>query len=287
MHVHAGIGWEGYGLVRAAKRVGIPVVRTEHLPYLLTSVVQQAEYRAMLLSVDCRIAVSQAVADTHAGQGGGRLHVILNGICPTAASCTREETRAGLGIGRDAPLILTVARLAPQKGHDLLLAALPEVLRARPDARFVLVGGGPEQEAVASAIVDQQLAGNVMLLGSRSDVPDLLQSADLFVLPSRFEGLPMAVLEAMAASVPVVATAVGGNVEALGAEHPLLVPADDAGALAATIIRALADPAAVRAATEEVRRRYDARFTGERMSSETAVVYRSFIGACEPQGAAA
>ncbi|HZY68178.1 MAG TPA: glycosyltransferase, partial [Devosia sp.] len=152
IHVHAGIGWEGHGLVRSASAAGVPVVRTEHLPYLITSVVQQAEYRAMLLSVHQRIAVSQAVADSHRGRGAGRLKVVPNGIAPQAAQRSRAETRKALGIADDEPMVLTVARFAPQKAHDLLLAAVPAVLADFPRARFVLVGTGPEEDAIRAKV---------------------------------------------------------------------------------------------------------------------------------------
>lgn len=287
IHVHAGIGWEGHDLVRAGRGAGIPVVRTEHLPYLITSVVQQAEYRAMLLSVDRRIAVSQTVADSHLGRGGGRLDVIANGIVPKAAARTREDTRAALGLRANEPVILNVARLAPQKGHDALLRAIPDVLHALPDARFLLVGSGPQEETVRRSIAELELTESVMALGSRPDVPDLLAAADLFVLPSKFEGLPLVVLEAMASSLPVVATAIGGSVEALGAEHPLLVPSGDAEALAHKIIGALVDPGSARTAAEAARDRFAAKFTGERMARETAAIYRSLIRMPTPQGAIA
>ena len=95
LHVHAGIGWEGHGLARAGNAARLPVVRTEHLPYLLTSVVQQAEYRAMLLAVDRRIAVSQAVAQSYADRGRGRIHVVANGISPRPAQRTRAVEMMG------------------------------------------------------------------------------------------------------------------------------------------------------------------------------------------------
>jgi glycosyltransferase involved in cell wall biosynthesis len=276
VHVHAGIGWEGHGLVRAARAAGVPVLRTEHLPDLLTSIVQRSEYRAMLLSVDRRIAVSHTVAASY-NSGGGRLDIVPNGITPKAPSRTREEVRAALGVSPDQKLLLTIARFTAQKGYDVLVDAVPAVVAALPGAKFVLVGDGPEQGAISTAVAAAHLQDSVMLLGPRSDVPDLLAAADLFVLPSHFEGLPLALLEAMAAQVPVVATAIGGVIEALGKEHAHLVPPGDTQALAAAIIAALSDAAARAALAQAARERFSELFLADRMTAQTAQIYRSVL----------
>ncbi len=277
VHVHAGIGWEGHGLVRTARAIGVPVIRTEHLPDLLTSVVQQAEYRAMLLSVDQRIAVSKGVADSYRNRGGGRMTVVLNGIAPRAPSLSRKDMRARLGISLDETLVITIARFTAQKGHEVLLAAVPSVLRARPKTKFALVGSGPEREAITSRVSSAGLEEDVLLLGPRTDVPDLLAAADLFVLPSLFEGLPLAVLEAMAARVPIVATAIGGVVEALGADHGHLVAPGDPEALAQAILGALADPDNTTRLAQAASRRFAERFVAQRMCEQTAQIYRALL----------
>jgi glycosyltransferase involved in cell wall biosynthesis len=275
LHVHAGIGWEGHGLVRAGKAAGLPVVRTEHLPYLLTSPVQQAEYRAMLASVDRRIAVSDAVSRSHRDTGEGRQFVIRNGIAPCAPQRSAGETRRALGLGDTDRLMLTIARLTPQKHHEGLLAAIPVVLAAEPRARFVLVGSGPGEAAIRDAIAEAGLGDSVHLLGQRDDVPDLLAAADLFVLPSRFEGLSLALLEAIAAGLPTVATAVDGNLEALGPHHPLLVPPGDSAALASAILAALADGEMAAASARSALERFETGFTAARMAAETRAIYQS------------
>ncbi len=277
VHIHAGIGWEGHALVRAARAAGMPVVRTEHLPYLLTSPVQQAEYRALLLSVDRRIAVSDAVARSHVGQGRGPIQVIRNGIAPQPALRTATQIRAELNIDQDEQIVLSVARFTPQKGYDLLVAAAEQVLATRPRTQFLLVGNGPEQASIQALIDDRQLGDKVRMLGARSDVPDLLAASDLFVLPSHFEGLSLALLEAMAASVPVVATAIGSTVEALGADYQHLVPPNDPAALSAAIVAALADQTASGAAAASAARRFADHFTAQRMASQTAIVYHSLL----------
>lgn len=276
-HVHAGIGWEGHALVRCGKAIGLPVVRTEHLPYLLTSVVQQAEYRAMLLSVDARIAVSHAVQDSHAGKGGGKQAVIPNGIWAGIGQRSSGHVRDELGLSASDQLVLTVSRLTEQKGHATLIAAAPAILEIHPNAKFVLAGDGPERESLTASIAQHGLTENFRLLGTRNDVEDLLSASDLFVLPSYFEGLPLALLEAMAAGVPVVATRIGGTIEAIGASHPFLVPAGDAAALAKAVINALSDAGAASHAAELAQARFGSSFTAVRMAAQTSAIYADLL----------
>lgn len=284
LHVHAGIGWEGHDLVRCGKAAGLPVVRTEHLPYLLTSSVQQAGYRAMLHSVDARIAVSQAVFDTHAGQGGGRQTLVRNGISHRPATASTAEMRATFGLLADDTVVLTVARLTLQKGHDVLVDAAPAVLLCNQKVKFLLVGGGPERANIEAAIAKHGMTNRFILAGHREDIADLMAIADLFVLPSHFEGLPLAVLEAMAAWLPVVATAIGGTIEAIGDTHPFLVPPGDVQALAVTILQAMANPELARAATATAATRYADHFTAARMAAETAEVYEPWLSILSKQG---
>ncbi|MGN6489881.1 MAG: glycosyltransferase family 4 protein [Devosia sp.] len=286
VHVHAGINWEGHGVVRAAKAAGLPVLRTEHLPYLLTSVVQQAEYNAMLLSVDCRIAVSQAAAASYAGVGHGRLVVVPNGVTPRQPSRSRDSTRSVLGLGNDDKVLLTVARFTPQKGHGLLVEAAPAVLEAFPQAKFVLVGAGPDKAELEAEIRAKGLGRSFLVLGLRDDVPDLLAAADLFVLPSQFEGLSLALLEAMAAGLPAAAMTIPSVIEALGPDHPYLAQAGDIG-LATVLKAALAEPERARSVAAATAYRFQEQFTAERMARRTASVYRSLLEDRTVQGVAA
>lgn len=278
LHVHAGIGWEGHDLTRIGKAAGLPVVRTEHLPYLLTSPVQQAEYRACLLSVDRVITVSRAAYDSFTSRHGvDSFALVLNGIEPKVSRGERKDIRSSLGIAEDAQMVLTVARFTPQKGYRSLLEAVPKVLAQVPRSRFVWVGEGPEFPELGTEVREADLADAVTLLGHRADVPDLLSAADLVVLPSLFEGLPLVLLEAMAAGVPVVATRIGGSVEAVGEAHPFLAQPANADDLAAAIVAALSDPVAARIAAEAGRQRFDRTFKASRMAAETADLYSSLL----------
>jgi glycosyltransferase involved in cell wall biosynthesis len=136
--------------------------------------------------------------------------------------------------------VLTIARLDAQKGLGYLLEAAALV----PEAVFVVAGEGPERAALESRARELGVSSQIIWLGYRDDIADLLACSDLFVLPSLFEGLPVALLEAMAAGRPVVASAIAGIDEVVAHEQTgLLVPPADSLALAGTIRAVLADPA--------------------------------------------
>jgi glycosyltransferase involved in cell wall biosynthesis len=279
LHVHAGIGWEGHALVRAGHRAGLPTVRTEHLPYVLTDPIQRAEHRAALRLIDRVIAVSASSADSYAGAGLDmrRFTSIPNGILDPKPARGHKETRAALGIPENAPMLLTVARFTAQKDHATLISSLPSLLERYPESRIVLVGTGPELETIENAA--SGFGDHVLFLGQRDDVPDLLAAADLFVLPSTFEGLPLVLLEAMALGLPIVASRIGGVLDALGPNHPFLVPSGDAEALAGAILSALDDPAGAQTAAEAARSRFAVQFTAPAMAERTRGVYEALIGA--------
>jgi len=166
-----------------------------------------------------------------------RFEVMPNGIDmerfrPDAA--VRVQTRAVLGIHANTAVILNVGRLVPEKDQLTLIQAFAR-MADQHDARLLIAGEGPQRPALASAI-DQHpgLAQRVALLGARDDVPALLNAADLFVLSSRVEGMPLVIGEAMACGLPVVATDAPGVEELLGGRGDI-VPVGDADALARAI----------------------------------------------------
>jgi glycosyltransferase involved in cell wall biosynthesis len=279
VHVHAGIGWEGHALTRAAAEAGRPVVRTEHLPWLITDPDQVAAYAAAAGADDAFVAVSIASKRSWAPvlariAPGARVSAIPNGVDPPAVLRDRAETRAALGVAADAPLLLCVGRFTPQKDQRSLVRAA----RAVDGIRLVLAGDGPLRAACEA---EAEGAEGIRFVGQRDDVGDLMAAADLLVLPSRFEGLPLVVLEAMALGLPVVATRVESVLEALGQGHPWLAEPGDPESLAAAIAVALAAPRAPVAAA--ARRRFTQRFTAARMTAETASLFRSVLRARSPQ----
>jgi glycosyltransferase involved in cell wall biosynthesis len=173
----------------------------------------------------------------------------------------------------DGTIVGNVARLAEQKGHRTLLKAVPAVLERRPDTRFVIAGDGELREELER--LAEPLGDHVSILGNRSDVPDLLASFDVFAYPSRFEGLCVAVIEAQAAGVPVVATPVGGiNETVVEGETGWLVPVGDAEALAERILHVLEQPDEARRVAAAAQRRA-ARYSVSRMVEETLASYGS------------
>ena len=288
VHLHAGIGWEGHGLARLARDAEVSaVVRTEHLPYLLTDPAQRAEHADAMALVDRVICVSAGAAASHreAGIAAELLHAIPNGIRALPPACGRAEARERLGLRTGEPVLATVARLTEQKGHAVMVEAVARLVATRPDLRVLVAGDGPMRAALDERIEARGLAASIAMLGRTDRVGDVLAAADLFVLPSFFEGLPLAVLEAMAAGLPVVATRIGGSEDAVvDGVTGWLVPPGDPVALADAIDAALAD-ATVRACRGRAgQARYHEQFTAGRMARETEDVYRRVLGSVRPEG---
>ncbi|MGW4063166.1 glycosyltransferase [Amycolatopsis sp. NPDC004747] len=202
------------------------------------------------------VAVSTATADRLTAAGLERPAVIPNAVFPREPVFGRAEIRASLGVPERTPVALCLARLEPQKRHDVLLDAWAAV---DGDAVLWLAGDGslrPELARRAAA-----LGRRVEFLGTRTDVPDLLAAADVTVLTSDWEGLPLAVLESMAAGRPVVATDVGGIGGVLSGGGGIVVPPANPAATAAALTTLLFDPAARETAAAEgiraVERGYD------------------------------
>jgi glycosyltransferase involved in cell wall biosynthesis len=189
------------------------------------------------------IAVSDAVAMSITSKVP--VHVVRHGIDTSAAHHaydSRAAARRELGIAPDEFVIGTVGNLTAKKDHATLLRATAEVSTTRP-LRLVLIGSGPLETDTRALVARLGLADRVIMTGSRPDAAALLPAFDAFVLSSRFEGLPIALLEAMACGLPCVATSVGGIPEVItDGEEGTLVPAGDPAALATAIADVLGDP---------------------------------------------
>jgi glycosyltransferase involved in cell wall biosynthesis len=228
---------------------------------------RRAAWRVLGRFASAITAVSEHAREAlcrHVGIPRQRVAVIPNGV---DTSVFRPGPKRGLlrpiGIPSDAFVIGTIGRLDPVKGHAYLLDAAARVLARRPDVHFVLVGpsSGSEGGGISSRAADLGIDGRVHLVGPRDDVPDMLREFDIFVLPSLSEGMPNALLEAMATGLPCVATRVGGNSEIIGQGGVgRLVPARDAGGLAAALLSLAGDPAGRRSLGEAARRCVSTRY---------------------------
>jgi glycosyltransferase involved in cell wall biosynthesis len=272
VHIHAGIGWEGHRLAKLAALAGIAtIVRTEHLPYVLTDPEQQDEHRRGLDNVSGLICVSEASAASFvaAGVPGSLIDVVRNGVVAVPPRRNRRDIRRALGVVDDVPLAITVARMTAQKNLASLITSMPDILARHTGLRLALVGTGPLEAELRVAAAP--LGEAVLFLGHRDDVPDLLAAADLFLLPSLFEGLPLVLIEAMAAGLPAVASAIGGSDEVVVHGETGLLTAPDR--FADAVLHCLGDPVAMAAMAVAARRRFETLFSHSRMSRETHDVY--------------
>lgn len=220
----------------------------------MTICVAESERRAGLRARTCR---------------AGRTVVIHNGV--DLAQLRRLPGAAGMPV-----TLLSVGRLRPPKDFTTLVRAVAALDPG--SARLRIAGDGPDRTALATEVARLDLGGVVELLGQRGDVDELLAGADVFVLSSDSEGLPMSVLEAMAAGLPVVASAVGGVPELVrDGETGALVPPRDSAALAGAIRRLVVDPALRDRLGEAGRRRVEREFSLDRCRREHLEIYRDAL----------
>lgn len=228
--------------------------------------------RLMLRRGDRVIGVGESVRRALIDNEGippGRVGVIHNGVDVAAfedAAAHRADVRRELHIGDEDLVVAQVARLDHLKDHATAIRTIARVARRRGDVRLLLVGEGPEQEMIEAEVFAHRLDDNVRLLGLRGDVPRLLGAADLFLLTSISEGIPVTLIEAMAAGLPVVATKVGGVAEIVERESSgLLASPGDDEALAEAVLRLAEDRSRREAMGRQGRRRACDLFSQERM----------------------
>lgn len=262
----------------AAKLLKIPVIHTSHgflfggrektIPgyfyRFAEKIASGAADRVICVSEsEYRLALDLNVIKT------GKLRIVYNGLPDVGSEYWSAPDQ-------EPARLISVARFAEPKDHLTLLQALAGL--GNLNWHLDLVGDGPKQKFVESLADDPRLAGKISILGMRSDVPELLAKSSLFVLSSKREGFPISILEAMRAGLPVIATDVGGVVEAVvDGETGYLVPVGDCDLLRKRIIALVEDPLLRKQMGDTGRERFLKHFTLEKMVERTIDIYREVV----------
>ena len=209
-----------------------------------------------------------------------RITTIYNAIMPfDVSSINRESVREKLGLKKDEIFFLAVGRLVYEKGHEFFIEAMAKVVKDNTRAIAGICGAGPLQGELQSQIEKLNIQANMKLLGQWDSIPEILAAADVFVLPSRWEGLPMALLEGMMAGLPVIATRVEGVDEVVQpGEHGLLVPLESPAELAQAILQLLRSPQDRQRMGAAARERVLSSYTTDRMCEAYLQVIEQGLG---------
>jgi glycosyltransferase involved in cell wall biosynthesis len=270
-----------YGRI-AALLARVPAVATVHNVYARSKLHRRLLNRLLAHASARVIAVSEEIRSDLIAQDRidrRKVVVIHNGIDVrrVESKLTREQARVRLGIGENELAFGCVGRLEQQKGHRFLLeacAALKKDADLGPRLRLLLVGDGRLRGDLETQAKALGLASSVSFLGTRQDVPDILRALDVYAMPSLWEGLSIAMLEAMAAALPMVISDVSGAAQALGDnEHGIRVPPGDAAALADALRSLAREPGRRRALAMSARQRVQERFSIDAMMSQLASIY--------------
>jgi glycosyltransferase involved in cell wall biosynthesis len=228
------------------------------------------------------IAVSEEIAKKMklAGIAKGKICLIENGVNLEmfTTNSSSQAIKESLGIKKEALVVGTVGALTREKGHQYLLRAALKVIRIYPKAIFLLVGDGIERPGLEKTASSLGIKNSVIFAGMRKDVPEILSILNVFVLPSLNEGLPMALLEAQAAQIPVAATSVGAIPDVLeDGVTGILIPPKDPQAIAEAIIMILSDrKIALRMAQRGFERVRD-NFSAEKMANKYLSIYKELL----------
>ena len=229
------------------------------------------------------IAVSEATRNDlvdYYGVPAHKVEVVRNGVDlrDLRPQRLRSSTRQELGVAPDALVIVQIGRMAAEKGHRFLLEAVSLMTSSFPNLVCLLAGDGPERPRLERQIRELGIEDRVKLLGFRSDVADLLDSSDIYVLPSLSEALPIGLLEAMALNRPVVASAVNGVPEVLeDGVSGRTVPPRDVGALVDALSQLASNPEERGLMAHAAKQTVVDHFTAERTASRVAELYRRHL----------
>jgi glycosyltransferase involved in cell wall biosynthesis len=241
-------------------------------------------YRLGAYWVDGFIAVSDEVRTSileNIGPVGSKITVIANGVdVPRYQQpVNKRAIRDQLGLAHNVRLLIMVGAFKEQKGHRYLVQSASQLLPNFPELHILLVGDGELRDRLELQVEALGLSERIHFLGNRSDVPELLAASDYFVLPSLWEGLPMALIEAMACGLPIVATEVSGSKQVVvSGETGLLVPPGDALQLTEALTRLLSDPVQAREMGAAARRRVETEFSARKQADEHIALFNAQNG---------
>jgi glycosyltransferase involved in cell wall biosynthesis len=264
-----------------AKLAGARVIHTEHSVDHLKRRSLRIALRLLSLLCDRVIAIGEdsARALSRAGVPARKLMVICAGVDVARFRACRSESRRALGLQQSDRVASIVARLSPEKNHQLLLDAFAEVVARVEAAKLLIVGDGPQREEIRQEIARLGLQKSAFMLGVRRDLPMILAASDVFVLSSDREGLPIAVLEAMAAAKPIVTTSVGDlPLIVRHGETGLLVARRDRAALADALTRLLSDDELASRLGKNGRRLVEQNYSLQKMIERHEAVYQGAGG---------
>jgi glycosyltransferase involved in cell wall biosynthesis len=264
----------------ALRGSGVPLVSTCHTWYdndLTVSLYGKAD-RFTLRSYAAVVAVSEDVRQRllKAGVRKEKIHIVRNGIDlrpfdNAAPSLHNLSSQSASTVG-------LIGRLATEKGVDIFLRAAARVLKELPATNFVVVGEGPDREQLELLIDELQIRNNLFMLGRRDDMPGVYASLDIMVSASRREGLPMAILEGMASSRPVIATAVGAVPDVIvDGSTGVLVPSENIEALASKIVTLLNNRTQRESLGAAAKKLVEQEFSAERMTADYLHIYEQAI----------
>ena len=280
VHVHSRRGADLVG-GRCARRAGVPAVLTRRVDNREPARWARFKYRPYSVVAAISSAVESELVD-HVGLEPARVVRVASAVDSgryRPVSGARGRLVQAFGIPSASIVVGVVAQLIPRKGHALLLDCMPEVIARHPEVQVLCFGRGPRERALRRQIAERGLGEHVRLAGFRDDLAELIPGLDLLAHPALREGLGVAVLEAMGAGVPVVASDAGGIPDIV--EHGrsgLLFPAGDPRALRDGVLRMLGDEALRLRLARAGRERVEARFSVRRMSGRYVEVYNRVLG---------
>jgi glycosyltransferase involved in cell wall biosynthesis len=239
--------------------------------------------RMALPLTDARIAVSRDILDLrirHEHTPRSKMRLVQNAVDPRPFDVGEEVRRARrkeIGL-EDNFVIGTVGRLVDAKAYDLLIDLAQDVCAKRPDARFVLVGEGRLGESLRRLAESRGLSDKVLFLGKQIDIPALMAAMDLYLITSRREGLPLALIEAMMSAKPIVSTSVGAIPETISSgKEGILVKPEAKSELLQAIITLMDDPGLRKSMGEAARKKAIGIFSPERVLEDLEAIYKEFL----------